>query len=52
MTLIIKDLFLKKVFVYLLERARVREITAWEGKEGSPLSRNPHVGLDPRTVRS
>jgi len=39
---------------YLLERERERARTEGraEGEAGSPLSREPDVGLDPRTLRS
>ena len=50
-------LFLKD-FIYLFDRQRKRERTqvggveAREREAGSPLSREPDVGLDLRTLRS
>ena len=40
--------FFKILFIYLFEREKVRKIT---GEEADfPLSREPNVGLDPRTL--
>ena len=48
--------FLKILFIYLTERDPVREGTqaggAGEGEAGFPLSREPDVGLNPRTLSS
>ena len=46
--------FIFKDFIYLFERERDSESTSREEKEKqtSLLSREPHVGLDPRTLRS
>ena len=45
--------FKKKVlFIYLREIEREREITGEEGQAGSPLSREPNMGLDPRALGS
>ena len=49
-------IFLKIVFIYLTERERSRAGGAAEGERvgeaGSPLSREPNVGLDHRTLGS
>ena len=42
-------LFLKKYFIYLLQRERERERARAGGGADSLLSREPQVGLDPRT---
>ena len=50
-------IFLKKYFIYLAEREREREHKQREqqaegdGEAGSPMSREPDVGLDPSTPR-
>ena len=45
--------FLKILFVYLTEITSSREAGRERGREaGSPLSREPDVGLDPMTLRS
>jgi len=36
----------------LREREQVSTSRGEEGKAGSPLSREPDMGLDPRTLRS
>ena len=50
-----KSFFLKKkiVFIYLREREHEQRREAeGEGEAGSPLSREPDRGLQPRTLRS
>ena len=55
-----KIFFFFKDFIYLFDRERERERAhkqaerqaKGEGEEGSPLSREPDVGLDPRTLGS
>ena len=44
----------KKYFVYLFdtERAQVGGGAEGEGEAGSPLSREPHMGLNPRILGS
>ena len=45
----------KKDFIYLFEereKTRVGGTAKREGKAGSPLSREPNAGLDPKTLRS
>ena len=46
--------FFKVLFIYLTQREpKQRERQAeGEGEAGSPLSREPEVGLDPRTLGS
>jgi len=48
--------FLKILFLYLTERDTAREATqaggVGEGEAGFPPSREPDVGLDPRTLGS
>ena len=48
------DLFLKILFIYLTEKESTsRGEQQAEGEEQqAPLSREPHVGLDPRTLGS
>ena len=48
--------FLKKDFIYLFDREKP-QVDREAGRErereaGSPLSREPDAGLDPRTLRS
>ena len=49
-------IFKKIVFAYLTERERTHKQeegkAEGEGEAGSPLSRGPDVGLDPRTLGS
>ena len=51
-----KILFIFLTFIYLrdrvseIEREGVRRETEGEGETGSPLSREPNVGLDPGTL--
>jgi len=40
-----------KIF-FLFEREREKECTVGEGEAGSPLSKEPDVGLNPRTLGS
>ena len=40
------------LFIYLSERERKYKQAEAEGEAGSPLSKEPDVGLDPRTLRS
>ena len=53
-----KQVLLKKKFIYLRKREDEREReSAWaggglQGEADSPLSRDPDVGLDPRTLGS
>ena len=53
---VIKTMGFKILFTYLTERDTAREGTqaggVREGEAGSPLSRKPDAGLDPRTLRS
>lgn len=56
-TLQISALFLKKNYLFTWERETEREHEQWGGAEGEgeedfPLSREPHMGLDPKTLRS
>ena len=47
--------FFKKDFMYLFDRERERDQVGRQAEReeaGSPLSRQPDVGLDPRTLRS
>ena len=47
--------FFKKDFIYVYDRERAltsRGLAEGEGEAGSPLSREPDVGLDPRTLGS
>ena len=44
-------MYLFKDFIYLYDRERERA-QAGEREAGFPLSREPHAGLDPRTLRS
>ena len=50
----VSNFYFFKDFIYLTERDTAREGTqaggAGEGEEGSPLSRDPNAGLDPRTL--
>ena len=49
-------LFCLRFYLFICQRERGREHKQGEqqaeGEAGSPLSREPHVGLDPRTLRS
>ena len=54
-----KTLFLKKIYLFILEREREHMCVRWGGGEGeresqadSTLSTEPDAGLDPRTLRS
>ena len=51
---ILKDLlfFLKILFIYKRERHKQGGGAEAEGEAGSPLSREPNLGLDPRTLES
>ena len=46
------DFFKKILFICEHEREREHKHGAGEGEADSPLSREPLVGLDPRTVGS
>ena len=46
------SLFLKILFIYLTERESAQTGGVGKGEAGSTLSREPDVGLDPRTPRS
>ena len=55
----LKNVFLKILFIYLRERQHEREREQEQGEEAegegeadSPLSREPNVGLDLRTLSS
>jgi len=56
---LLKSFFFFKAFIYLFDRGGERESTSWvswrrreaEGEAGSPISREPDAGLDPRTLR-
>lgn len=39
------------MFIYFRERAQVRETAEGEGEPDSLLSKEPDMGLDPRTLR-
>ena len=45
-------LFFLKYFIYLTEREHKQGQQQAEGEAGSPLSREPNMGLDPRTLGS
>ena len=44
--------FLEILFIYLMENEQESTRTEGEREAGSSLSREPDVGLDPRTLRS
>lgn len=49
-----KNIFLEVFIYYLSERECEHRQGVWqaEGEIGSPLRREPDMGLDPRTLRS